>query len=387
MSIKKIKKDSENETITHAYTPGLEIKKSTTVRKLRQLPIKGSTTVNVGDIVTYEDIIAKTDIPGTPYTVKASDLLKCDPDEVSHFMKKQIGDPVKKDEIIAQFIGFFGLIKQIVRSPVDGHIESISEVSGQIIVRENPIPVDIDAYIPGKVINILPDEGAIIETKAAFIQGIFGVGGESHGEIMLAVKSPEDVLTIDDITSNCIGKIIVGGSIITSEALLKALEIGVKGVIVGGIRNHDLKDMVGYDIGVAITGFEDIEMTLIVTEGFGKINMSNQTFSLLKDHEGEMAHLTGETQIRAGVKRPEIIIPLKNSSNLEASSNATKGMKKGTIIRVIREPYFGQLGTVSSLPSDLQKIQTESSVRVVEIKLDDGQTVLVPRANAEIIEI
>ncbi len=387
MGIKQIKKESGNETITHAYTPGLQIKKSTIVRKLRRLPIKGSTTVNVGDIVKYDDLIAKTDIPGNPYTVKASDLLKCDTDEVIHFMKKQIGDSVKKDEIIAQFIGFFGLIKQIVKSPVDGHVESLSEISGQIIVRENPIPVEIEAYIPGKIIKILPDEGAIIEIRAAFIQGIFGVGGETHGEIILAVKSPEDVLTIKDITSKYEGKILVGGSIITNEALLKALEIGVKGIIVGGIRNHDLKDLVGYDIGVAITGFEDIEMTLIITEGFGKINMSNQTFSLLKDLEGEMAHLTGETQIRAGVKRPEIIIPLKKSSNLETSSNVTKGMKRGTIIRVIREPYFGQLGTVLSLPPELQKIQTESSVRVVEIKLDDGQKVLVPRANAEIIEI
>jgi hypothetical protein len=382
-----IKKDSEKKTITHAYTPGLEIKKSTTIRKLRQLPIKGSTTVAVGDIVDYSDIIAKTDLPGTPYTVQAADMLKCDPDEVAHFMKKKIGDPIKKDEVIAQFIGFFGLIKQFVRSPVDGHVESLSDISGQIIIRDNPIPVEIKAYIPGKIIQVIPDEGAIIETKAAFIQGIFGVGGETHGEIMFAVKSPEDVLTVDGITPNQKGKIIVGGSCITNEALQKALEIGVKGIIVGGIKNKDLSNLVGYDIGVAITGFEDISLSLIVTEGFGFIRMSNQTFNLLKEHEGELVHLTGETQIRAGVKRPEIIIPLKNANDIEASGTSTKGMTKGTMVRVIREPYFGQLGTVWSLPSELQKIHTESSVRVVEIKLDDGQTVLVPRANAEIIEI
>ncbi|GAH10649.1 unnamed protein product, partial [marine sediment metagenome] len=35
---------------------------------------------------------------------------------------------------------------------------------------------------------------------------------------------------------------------------------------------------------------------------------------------------------------------------------------------------------------DLQKVETESKVRVMEVKLGDGRTVMVPRANVEIIE-
>lgn len=380
-------KDLEREEETHAYTPSLEIKKAITVRRVRRLPIKGDVLVDLGDIVEYREVIAKTKIPGDPYTVRASYLLKCEADEVPRYMLKKVGDPVEKDEIFAKYVGFFGLIKNFVRSPIDGHIESLSTVSGQAIIREKPIPIDVDAYIPGKVVDIMPREGAVIETNVAFIQGIFGVAGEAHGEIAIIVDAPGDILTADHITTDHKGKIIVGGSIATGEALKKALEVGVNGMIVGGIKNADLRSLIGYDIGVAITGYEDIGLTLICTEGFGKINMSNQTFNLLKTFEGFMAHINGATQIRAGVLRPEIIIPHDQfEPESKFSEDLSTGMRPGTTMRVIRAPYFGRLVSVVSLPPELQKIKTESYVRVVEVELEDGRRVVVPRANVEIIE-
>lgn len=377
----------EKSVVTHAYTPGLQIKEAVIVRKVRRLPIKGEVIVNVGDIVDYDDIIAKSKIPGDPYTVKASYMLKCEPDEVPKYMIKKVGDAVKKGEIIAKFTGLFGLIKNFVTSPVDGYIESLSTASGQIIVREAPKDIIIDAYIPGKVVSILPNEGAIIETNAAFIQGIFGVGGETHGEIVIAVDSPNDVLSEEHITKNHKGKIVIGGSLVTGEALKKAVEIGVKGVVTGGIRNSDLRSLLGYDIGVAITGYEDIGLTLIITEGFGKMAMSYRTFNLLKKFEGELAHVNGETHIRAGVIRPEIIIPHSRIiSSYNEQEKLEAGMKPGTNVRIIRAPYFGKLGKVVSLPPELRMSKTESYVRVVEIELEDKQRVIVPRANVEIIE-
>ena len=42
----------------------------------------------------------------------------------------------------------------------------------------------------------------------------------------------------------------------------------------------------------------------------------------------------------------------------------------GTPIRIIREPYFGRLGEVAALPSDLQTIPSGAKVRVLEALLD-----------------
>ena len=82
----------------------------------------------------------------------------------------------------------FGFFKSEVLSPVEGSIESISEVTGQIIMREAPIPVEIDAYMSGTVKNIIPNEGVTIQAHAAFIQGIFGIGGEARGDMEVLVK-------------------------------------------------------------------------------------------------------------------------------------------------------------------------------------------------------
>ena len=56
------------------------------------------------------------------------------------------------------------------------------------------------------------------------------------------------------------------------------------------------------------------------------------------------------------------------------------------MMRVIRDPDFGSLGQVIGLPNELQKMESETMVRVLSVKLDNGREVLLPRANVEMIE-
>jgi hypothetical protein len=376
--------DKETEE-AHAYTPGLKVKKSTSVTKMRRLPLLGEVFVEEGDTVKHEDVIARTEISGDPEIVKISMIMGMEPEDTLRYMTKDIGDKVEKGEQLAFYKALFGLIKKEVKAPVTGTLESFSEVTGQAIIRGSPIPVEVDAYIPGKIIEILPKEGAIIETHAAFIQGIFGIGGETHGEIHVAVSGNDEVLEADMITSEHADKVIIGGCRVTLEALKKAVEIGASAVVSGGIRHDNLTKFTGEEIGVAITGQEEVGITVIITEGFGNMNMSRSTFDLLKEFEGYSASVNGTTQIRAGVLRPEIIIPHEMKVEDE-SEELAQGMIPGTPIRIIRQPYFGAIGEVHSLPVELQQLESESMVRVVNIKLGEGKVVTVPRANVEIIE-
>jgi hypothetical protein len=379
------KKTKETSEEAHAYTPGLKVKRSMTVDKLRRLPIQGQVFVKVNDPVEWNTVIARTQISGEPEIIKVASLLGVEAEDIPPFMLKKVGDKVAKGENLAFYSALFGLIKKSVPSPIDGTVESISEITGQVIVRGAPVPVDIDAYIPGKVKDVMPREGAVITTNAAFIQGIFGIGGETHGKIQVSVGTTEDELTEDKINSDSKGRVLVGGSRVTLEALRKAVEVGVKAIVVGGIRHQDLTAFTHEEIGVAITGQEEVGLTLIITEGFGKMAMSHSTFNLLKSFDGYDACVNGTTQIRAGVLRPEIIIPHPGTEE-KTRDELSSGMVPGTPIRIIRQPYFGAIGTVHSLPVELQILESESAVRVVDIKLSDGRIVTVPRANVEIIE-
>ena len=364
----------------------MKIKEFITVDKERKLPIQGEVLVEEGQEVSFDTVVAETAISGDPVMVPASVTLGVEPEELEECMVKKIGDSVEKDEVLAKYSLFFGLIKRTLTSPLNGTVEAVSNITGQIIVRGAPIPVHVDAYIPGKVVKVLPREGAIIETTGAFIQGIFGIGGERHGRIRVVVASPDEVLKPDEIGPDDKGNILVGGSLITLDAIRKAVELGVAGIIGGGIESGDLTELMGVDIGVAITGEEELGITVIITEGFGQMTMHKKTFDIFKQLDGLMASINGATQIRAGVIRPEVVIPYKAKGKGGSKEELSGGMVPGTPVRIIRNPYFGAIGKVAALPVELQVVETESKVRVLEVELEDGRKVVVPRANVEIIE-
>ncbi|MBO7435107.1 hypothetical protein J6U76_03820 [bacterium] len=370
--------------MAYAYSPGLKVLKSTVLRRNRRLPIKGQTLVKIGDKVGAEQVVLKTELPGKADVVNVMSLLGCQPHEVKQFMVKPIGDHVEKGELLAMRAAFFGLFKTRIESPMSGTIESVSDVSGQVVMRGAPVPVDVKAYIDGKVVEADEGEHVTVEVTGSFIQGIFGVGGETYGRIVVASDDPNGVLDENSFTEGMKGAVVVGGSLITYDGLQKAIAVGVNAVVVGGFDDADLKKFLGFDLGVAITGHEELGLTLVLTEGFGQIPMADKTFALLKECEGKNASVNGATQIRAGVMRPEIIVARDEEASMK-ENEAKLILDIGTRVRVIREPYFGMFGTVTALPAELTKLPTESLARVLDLKFDNGTVATVPRANVEIM--
>ncbi|MDH4156793.1 MAG: hypothetical protein OEW00_05910 [candidate division Zixibacteria bacterium] len=375
--------------MAHAYTPGLKVTERELVNKRRILPLKGDVIVKVGDAVNPDDVVAHTHLPGNVVPLNVANKLGIPPEDMKEMMLKKEGDPIKEGEVIAQKKSFFRWWPPgRCQATIDGTVESVSSITGQVLQRGQPIPVEVKAYVQGEVTEVIPNEGVVVTCMATFIQGIFGIGGETHGVIQVVTTDNETVLDDKLIVESMAGKIVVGGSLVTASALKKAISVGVKGIVVGGFDDKDLRDFLGYDIGVAITGSEDITTTLVVTEGFGQINMAGKTFDLLKAHEGETASINGATQIRAGVIRPEVVIPLAGYAHRESGIGAgdMAGLTSGSPVRVIRHPYFGRLGKVTNLPAPLQQLESESKARVLEVEFEDGQRAIIPRANVETIE-
>lgn len=374
--------------MSHAYTPGLRVTNRTKITKKRILPLKGDVVVKVGARVTSDTVVARTEIPGPVEPLNVANILGVPPDDVLEAMLKKEGEYVEQGEIIAKSKSFFGLFSSTAKAKISGHIENISSITGQVLLRGAPMPVEVKAYLDGQVTEIFPDEGVAVSTWGAFAQGIFGIGGETHGPIKVVSKSPSEVLKEVNIDESCKGHVIIGGSLVTANALKQAIKVGAVGIVVGGFNDKDLRDFLGYDLGVAITGNEDKGITLVVTEGFGEIAMAHKTYELLKSYEGKIACINGATQIRAGVIRPEVVIPMEGDVRKDESTAKTEnvGLNVGSPIRVIRQPYFGILGKVSDLPAPLQKLESESHARVLQVEFPDGKKAIVPRANVEAIE-
>jgi len=374
--------------VAHSYTPGLKVTAFTVVRRERKLPLPGTVLAKVGDAVAAEKVVARTELPGNVQTVNVANLLGVLPEDVRECLVKPVGSPLAKGETFAENRSFFGLFRSKVASPIDGTLENLSVVTGQALLREPPIPVEVDAYVDGTIVEVFPNQGVTVETRGTFIQGIFGIGGETSGELRVLAASPADPLREPSITEKERGCVIVGGSHVNTATLLHAVRMGVKAVVIGGFDDQDLRQFLGYDLGVAITGHEEKGLTLVVTEGFGAIPMASRTFDLLKQCQGRKVSVSGATQIRAGVQRPEIIAPrLTEAAGKDGVPDEHPlGLEVGSLIRAIRQPYFGRLGKVTALPAELTALETEAKVRVLEVDFGNGPRVLLPRANVEMIE-
>src|SRR5712692_1638130 len=233
--------------MAHTYTPGLTVTPRTVVSKKRILPLSGTVRVEAGEAVTSATVVARAELPGKVHVVNLVNQL----------------------DILAETKPFLKWFKTQVRSPITGTVETISTATGQVILREPPRPVELFAYLDGTVAEVLPGQGVRVETTCAFVQGIFGIGGETWGTLAMGVASPEEDVTAEHFTAVHAGKIVVGGAFVGAEALARARAVGVRGIVVGGMHDKDLRALLGYDLGVAITGTETVGFPLILTEGAG----------------------------------------------------------------------------------------------------------------------
>ncbi len=374
-------------TTAAAYAPGLKVVAAMRHTARRLLPIPGNVLVKPGDLVDARQVVAETFMPGDITPLNLAKLLSMPPGDLPECMLKKEGDRIEPGEPLARTKGIFGKFRTEYKSEVSGVIESISEVTGQVIVRGAPLPVQVKAYLTGRVVEVIPNEGCAVEADVTFVQGIFGVGGETFGRIRMACKRHDQEFTEDLLTPDLKDCIAVGGARVTAQAIARARQVGVSAIVSGGIDDADLEAVLGYNLGVAITGSERIGLTIVITEGFGEIAMARRTFDLLASRDGDEAAVNGATQIRAGVMRPEIVIPLRDTHRVEAPVPEAAGrLAIGALVRAIRDPYFGLIGRVTALPSEPQILASGSKARVLEVTFESGEGVIIPRANVELIE-
>lgn len=215
--------------MAHAYTPGLRVSRRATVTKRRILPLKGQVVVQAGQQVTRDQVVARTELAGNVEIVNVVSRLGIEPEDIDGVMIKKEGQPISKGEIIAQTKGIFGLFKSAIESPLDGSVESISRITGQVLLRHKPIPVEVKAYINGTVTAVHEGEGVDVTAEATFVQGIFGIGGEVWGPLKFAASGPDEVLQPGELRPEHKGCIVVGGAFASHECIRKAIQLGVAG--------------------------------------------------------------------------------------------------------------------------------------------------------------
>lgn len=370
--------------MANLFSPGLVVSPRHTVRKWRELPIRGEILVRPGDSVTGNSVVARAELEGELRIVRVAEELGIAPEDAQKALRVTIGQKVAVGDTLAEMRGLWGLFRSTVVAPAPGTVEFLSSSTGHLGLRAAPKLLSLSAYINGTVVAVEDERAVVIESEATFVQGIFGVGGERTGCLKMLGVAPDAAVREEDVPDDAAGLVLVGGRSPTPQALMRAAQAGAVGFVTGSISGETLAGYLGYDIGIALTGDEAVQMSVIVTEGFGDIAMGERVLTTLRSVDGREVSINGATQVRAGAQRPEIIAPA--SSATLATGSGSKGLEVGARVRIIRVPHFGQVGQVAELPHQPEQIETGAFARVLKVTLGDGTLITVPRANVELFE-
>jgi hypothetical protein len=262
-------------------------------------------------------------------------------------------------------------------------IESVSEATGQLMLRETPTPIELSALVPGTIVDTDGQSWVDIDAEVCLVQGIVGLGGEAHGVLKRKSEAPGAPLEAEAVTADDEDAILFSGGPVTGEALRMMAEIGVRGVVAASASGVDLMRFTKNRLNPASTGPDDAPLTLVLTEGFGALAMTETTFQLLSRLDGKPVSISGVTQVRAGVIRPEVVAaPLEGDENAVEQKDAVETNDR---VRIIRGASFGKTGRIRSIPKELVQIKTGAKALVYDVELESGRTLRVPRQNVELL--
>lgn len=258
-------------------------------------PVRGTVTqVEPSGLIILREI---QDYDGKPHVVDVAKATGESPSHIKSYLKVSLGDFVEKENVIAKNIsnGVF------VKSPATGTVKEIDTQKGTVTIQYDLAPISTKSFVAGKISKVRPGSGVQIKGSGTILYAIIGFGREASGRLSI-LKVPSA------LERSHKSAVVVSLKYIDEAFLRKAAEVEVAGVIAPSLDNQDWVRFYGSEMGVALTGDEQVPFALILTEGFGRIDMNAKYAKFFEKAEGKQASVSARTQIRAGVTRPMVIV-------------------------------------------------------------------------------
>lgn len=358
--------------------PATRIAPFTRIERERRLPVPGDVTTSRGTRVDALDVIARAKPPKVRRALSLTRVLGVREADVPRHLVKQIGDTVDARDIIISKPINLGLQQLVYRAPDAGQITTIQ--GSWMILDVQGDALELPALYRGTVLKIVPGYGAVIRAQGALIQAVWSSGKENYGVLKVMAHTPDDKLGPEGVDMSARGAILMAGAGVTEAALRRADTMQAHGIITGGFDPR-LREYA-----------ETLKLTIIVTEGFGRIPMSAPIFEWLTALNGQEAAVTSPSAVAARRgERPEIFVPLV-AGRLQHLDSPTElnqlQVKPGARVRALLEPELGRIGVLPR-ELDLVWVPTPGGVQLpgVEIEWQDapGEHATIAWANLELI--
>jgi len=380
------------------YYPTFEptVSPLTLVTYVRELPFAGEILVRTGTRVEPDDVVARTLLPSRGRRFPVARSLAIAEASLRQHLVVEDGAEVEAGDVLVRV----GRSRQrLWRSPIAGSLSTTEADYGYLIVTPPAQSFELLAHLKGFVLSVEPYRSVQIQSPVSLVQGAFGFGGEQHGVLRAAVTGPADELLPEMLDERSAFSILIGGGPVSATALARAVELQVRGLIVGSVTEEVLRTFLGYqgdmdwEVGQAGWTFppkrtgRPFPLTLMVTEGIGKWPMCSRAFELLTSQDGADASLDGQTWLHGpAMHRPRVVIPMSRADPTEArEGDRAELLTVGREVRLLSADRLGQVGIMISFPRGTRPMACGARYHVAEVRLEDGHIVEVPIENLEVM--
>lgn len=339
----------------------------TAIERERILPIDGNVLVKVNQKVNANDVIAEASWSREHKLVDIARALGVSTSQADRLLRVKVGDEVSEGSELAVGSGF---MPRSVLAPCDGRV--VVTGGGQVLIAAGDASLTLKAGLNGTVVQVIPNRGAVIRAVGALIQGRWGNGRIETGMMVSLGETPDEVLTASHMDVSLRGSILLGGFLRDAEALRAAGELALRGLILSSISPALLS--------LAM----QMNFPILSIEGFGQIPMNAAASKLLFSNVKREVTINAEAFDRYTGKRPEIVIPLPVTQE-PPLPREVDALAPGQTVWIRRPPHAGAIGTLENLRSGLTILPSGLRAPAAEVRLENGERILVPLVNMEIV--
>ena len=347
--------------------PVLHVLPLASIVRERLLPVSGKVTAHVNQRVNPTDVVAEASFAREHVLLDVARTLGVSANAADKMIKVKEGDRLMQGALVAEGRGLF---PRSIRAPRAGRVMVAG--SGQILMEVGDARIELRAGLPGLVTQVIPERGVVIRTAGSLIQGVWGNGRIDNGLMTSVIEKPDDLLTAERLDVSLRGSIILGGHVRDADTLRIAAELPIRGLIISSLLSPLIS-----------TGYQ-MRYPILVLDGFGAIPMNSAAFKLLTTNNKREVTVNAEHFDRYSGNRPEVIIPLPVTSEPD-EPKPYEMFAVGQMVRMRRPPNTAMIGTISSLHPGLSTLPSGLRAPAADVKLENGETVLVPLVNLEVV--
>ncbi len=331
------------------------------VRRERMLKALGQLFVRIGQFVHPHDVVAKGPERTAVRLVDVAEEFKLKPKAALKTILVEPGQNVKEQEPLARQSGLFR--RKELLAPVSGRVMEI-DAQGRVVLQVMVEGETLRAGLQGKVINLMPRYGVVIESVGAFVQGVWGNGRSHVGILRLLVSAPDEMVSPEQFDVSVRGNIVVVGRTASAEVLEAAARARVHGLIMASLRPELLEVAERQDYAV------------VLTEGVVGTAIAAPIFDILRRHNGHEAVVHAAFHPARPRLRPDILIPLQ----VEDAPLFRPGrpLEAGDVVRLLAPPLLGKVGKVRDPWAGLGVLESGVEAQGCEVELPDGSLHFVP---------